>query len=147
MFPPPPEGPRAGPPALAPAARNPGPATRPGAAWRSNPTFSDVGVKHCRRVELVQDLALSEIHVHPARQAGVEAPNRPHDVDALEVLRLVLLEDRRVLDRVLVGAGLVVDVPDAAVPRGRRVGVVVGDLAAPDDHVVAEHAPHGLGET
>ena len=53
-----------------------------------------------------------------------------------------LLEDRRVLHRVLVRAGRAVAVADAAVPRRRRVRVVVRDLAAADDHVVAT-APRG----
>ena len=62
-----------------------------------------------RRVQLLQHLALAEVHVHPARQARVEAAHRPHDVDALEMLPVVLLEDRRVDDRVLVGPGRAVD--------------------------------------
>src|SRR6266576_5038331 len=35
----------------------------------------------------LQGLSGAEIHVHPARQAGVEAAHRAHDVDALEVVR------------------------------------------------------------
>ena len=65
---------------------------------------------------------------------------------ALEVLRSVLLEDRRVLHGVLVGPGSPVDVARARVPRGRRVGLVVRDLALADHHVMREHAARGLVE-
>ena len=50
------------------------------------------------------------------------------------------------LHRVLVRARRAVDVARVGVPRRRRVRVVVGDLAAPDHHVVREHAAHRLGE-
>ena len=88
----------------------------------------------------------AEVHVHAAGQAGVEAADRAHDVDALEVLGAVLLEDRRVLHRVLVRARRPVHVTRAGVPRRRRVGLVVGDLAVADDHVVREHAARRLVE-
>ncbi len=81
-----------------------------------------------------------------AGQARVEAAHRAHDVDALELVRPVLLEDRRVLHRVLVGAGRAVDVARAGVPGRGRIGVVVGDLAVADDDVVRQHAAHRLVE-
>src|SRR5712671_6123695 len=37
-----------------------------------------------RRMANLEDLALSEHHVHAAGKAGIEAADRPHDVDALE---------------------------------------------------------------
>ena len=81
------------------------------------------------------------------RRAGrVEAADRAHDVDALELVRPVLLEDRRALDRVLVRPGRAVDVPRAGVPGRRRVGVIVGDLAVADHEVVREHAADRLVE-
>ncbi len=98
------------------------------------------------RVHHLLDLAAAGVHVHAARQARVERAYRPHDVDPLEVLGSVLLEDRRVLHRVLVGSGRPVDVARARVPRRRRVGLVVGDLALLDHHVVREHAARGLVE-
>src|SRR4051794_9859110 len=98
------------------------------------------------RVEHLQLLAVAEVHVHAARQAGVEAADGPHDVDSLEVLPVVLLEDRLPLDGVLVGPGRAEAVPRAGVPRRRRIRVVVRDLPVADDQVVAEHAAHGLGE-
>ena len=118
---------------------------------------ADVTVRHSHAVSMdtghrrrvvhrLQGLSGAEIHVHAARQARVEAAHRAHDVDALEVVRRVLLEDRRVLHGVLVRAGRAVHVAHARVPRRRRVRVVVRDLAALDDHVVAEHAAHCLGE-
>src|SRR5262249_16103449 len=58
-----------------------------------------------RLVDGREGLALPEVHVHPARQAGIEAPHRAHDVDALEVLASVLLEDLQPLHGVLVGPG------------------------------------------
>src|SRR5580704_15412671 len=47
------------------------------------------------RVGRLEHLAAAEVHVHAARQARVEAAHGAHDVDALEVVRRVLLEDRR----------------------------------------------------
>ena len=82
----------------------------------------------------------------PHGRHGSNERTAPHDVHALEVLRAVLLEDRRVLHGVLVRAGGAVDVARVGVPRGRRVGLVVGDLALADDHVVREHAARGLVE-
>src|SRR6185503_6005448 len=81
-----------------------------------------------------------EVHVDAAGQAGVEAAHRAHDVDADELVRAVLLEDRRVLDRVLVGPRRAVGVARARVPRGRRVGLEVGNLAAPN-HKGVERTP------
>src|SRR6185503_18595313 len=69
-------------------------------------------------------LAVAHVHVDAARQARVEAPHRPHDVDALEVVRSVLLEDRHVLHRVLVRPRGAVAVARARVPGRRRVRVV-----------------------
>src|SRR5271163_2230056 len=69
-----------------------------------------------RRVHDLAHLALA-VHVHPARQARIEAVHRAHDVDPLEVLRTVLLEDRRVLHGVLVGPRRAVYVAGVAVPR------------------------------
>ena len=99
-----------------------------------------------RRVRLLEHLAVAEVHVHPARQARVEAAHRPHDVDAAEVVRAVLLEDRLPGDRVLVRAERAVGVRRAPVPGRRRVGVVVRDLAVADHQVVREHPAHRLVE-
>ncbi len=82
------------------------------------------------------------------RTAGMDrtTAHRPHDVDALEVLRAVLLEDRRVLHRVLIGSRGSEGVTRTRVPRRRRVRLVVGDLAVADHHVMREHAAGGLVE-
>src|SRR5882757_5808049 len=110
----------------------------PAASLNVRPPSLPLQRKDGRRVHPPHDLAVTgpaaEVHVHPAGQAWVEGTDRPHDVDALEVLGLVLLEDRRVLHRVLVGSRGPVDVPDAPVPWGRGVRVVVGDLPTTDDH-------------
>src|SRR6516164_5657752 len=103
------------------------------------------GDRH-RRVHLFQLLPTAEVHVHATGQAWVEAADRAHDIDALESVRRVLLEDRRVLHRILVRPGRAVDVADAGVPRSRRVRVVVGDLPTADHHVVRQHPAHRLGE-
>src|SRR5215212_8673809 len=99
-----------------------------------------------RGVQSLQLLAPTQVHVHTARQARVEATDRTHNVDALEVLQVVLLEDRLVLHRILIRAWSSVGVAGVRVPRRGRVGMVVRDLAVPDHHVVAEHTPHRLGE-
>src|SRR6185436_20136089 len=44
-----------------------------------------------RRVALLHHLAVAEVHVDAARQAGVEAADRAHDVDALELVGRILL--------------------------------------------------------
>src|SRR5438876_855461 len=72
----------------------------------SNSFFSAKGLlllhaEHRRVLEL-QDLPGSQVHVHAAGKAGVEAADRSHDVDPLEVLGPVLLEDGGVLHRVLI---------------------------------------------
>ena len=97
-------------------------------------------------MQLLQGLAVAEVHVDAAGQARVEAAHRPHDVHALEVVRPVLLEDGHVLNRVLVGPGRAEAVAGAAVPRRRRVRVVVGDHPVLDHHVVGERAAHRLVE-
>ena len=96
---------------------------------------------------LLQDLAVAEIHVDAARQTRIEAAHRAHDVDALEVVRTVLLEDRRVLHRVFVGSRRAVDIARIRVPRRRRIRMIVRDLAVADDHVMRQDAAHRFVET
>src|SRR5438874_595522 len=55
-----------------------------------------------RHVPHLEQLAAAVVHVDAARQARVEAAHRAHDVDTLELVRPVLLEERRVLHGVLV---------------------------------------------
>src|SRR3954447_6256843 len=99
-----------------------------------------------RRVHGADRLAGAEVHVHAARQARGEAADRAHDVDPAEVLLRGLLEDGLAGDRVLVRPRGAVGVGRAAVPRRRRIRVVVGDLAVADDEVVREDAADGLVE-
>src|SRR2546423_15680393 len=97
-------------------------------------------------------LAFAEIHVHAARQTRIEAPDRAHDIDALERVAAVLLEDWHVLNRVLVGARRAIDIPRARIPRRRRIRVVVGNIAIVDDELMRQIAalrfresePHAL---
>src|SRR6202020_2683009 len=98
------------------------------------------------RVHDLAHLPAAGVHVHTARQARVEGTHSPHDVDALELVRAVLLEDRRVLDGVLVGARRPVDIAWAGVPWRRRVRLGVGGLALANDHVVRQHSAGGLVE-
>ena len=65
----------------------------------------------------------------------------------LKFSRPVLLEDRRVLHGVFVGPGRAVDVARIGVPRGRRIGMIVGDLAVANDDVMRKHAAHRFVET
>src|SRR5580692_7096768 len=97
-------------------------------------------------MQSLQGFAVPQVHVYTAGQAWIEAAHRAHDVDALEVVPSVLLEDRLTLHRILVRARRAVAVARAGVPRGGRVRVVVGDLAVPDHHVVAQHTADRFGE-
>src|SRR5438046_2191392 len=94
----------------------------------SYPLLAALHAEH-RRVPHLQLFARPQVHVHPAWQAGVEAPHRAHDIDPLERVLAVLLEDRRVLYRILVRAGRAQRIARAGVPRRRRIRVIVGDLA------------------
>ena len=73
-----------------------------GACRRAQGACSLTGYGLGRRVQQLKLLAAAEIHVHPARQARVKAAHRAHHVDALEMIQIVLLEDRLTLDGVLV---------------------------------------------
>src|SRR5438874_13698215 len=84
-------------------------------------------------------LAFAEIHVHAARETRIEAPDRAHDIDALEGVAAVLLEDWHVLNGFLVRARSGIDIPRACIPRRRRVRVVVGNLAIADDQLTRRH--------
>src|SRR5262249_36478947 len=92
-------------------------------------------------------LAVAQIHVYAAGQARVKAADRAHDVDALEMLNIVFLEDRRILHRVLVWPRSTLVVAWAGVPASRRIGMIVHDFAAANDHVMREHAADGFVET
>src|SRR5579875_3091873 len=81
-----------------------------------------------------------------AGKAGIETPHRSHDIDALEILRAILFEDRRVLNGVFIRSGRAVAVARAAVPRRWRIGMVVGYLAVTDHDVMRQNAAYGLVE-
>ena len=93
-----------------------------------------------------EHLSIAEVHMDAARQAGIETPHGAHDVDALEFVRAVFLEDRRVLHRVLVGPGRSVNIARIRVPRRRRIGMVIGDLAVANDDVMRQDAAHRFVE-
>ena len=79
-------------------------------------------------------------------QAGVEAAHCPHDVDTLEAVRTILFEDRSVLYGILIRAGRAINVAHTPIPRCGGIGMVVGDLAVLDDHVMGKHTAHRLVE-
>src|SRR5579859_1298488 len=91
--------------------------------------------------------SLAQVHMHPTWQTWVKAAHSAHDVDALEIVRPILLEDGRVLHGIFVRPRCAVDVAHAAIPGSGRIGVVVSNLTALDDHVVRKHPTHGLVET
>ena len=82
----------------------------------------------------------------PQGRQGSKLLHRPHDVHALEIVGPVLLEDRGVFHRVLVGAGGAVAITWIAVPRRRRIWLIVRHLSAPDHHVMRQHPPGRLVE-
>src|SRR2546430_6490945 len=84
--------------------------------------------------------------MHAARQARVEAAHRPHYVDTFEFILPVLLEDRLPLDGVFVRTRSAVAITRTRVPGRRRVGMIVRDLALPNDHMVGQHSPDRLGK-
>src|SRR5579862_1136226 len=88
----------------------------------------------------LQHLAIAEIHVHTARQARIEAAYRPHDVNTFELIRPVLLEDRRVLHRILVRPRRAIHIAWIGIPWGRRIGMVVCDFALADYDVMREYS-------
>src|ERR1700730_13277579 len=91
--------------------------------------------------------SFAQVHMHTAWQTWVKAAHGAHDVDALELIRAILLEDGRVLHGIFIRSGGAIDVAHAAVPGSGRIGMVVSDLAALDDHVVRKRPAHGLVET
>src|ERR1700682_6295090 len=88
----------------------------------------------------LQHFAVPQIHVHAARQTRIKTPHRAHDINSLELVRTVFLKDRSVLHRVLIWTRSAVNVAWIGIPGGRRIRVVVGDLAFFDHHVMREHA-------
>src|ERR1700686_2890399 len=84
--------------------------------------------------------------MHAARQTRIKASHRAHDVNALEFLRPVFFEDGSVLYRILVRPRSAVNVAWIRVPGCRRIGMVVGDLALADHHVMREHAAYRFVE-
>src|SRR6476646_9548691 len=89
-----------------------------------------------RRMVCFENLPAADIHVDAARQTRIKATHSPHDVDALELVRSVFFEDRRVLNRILVGTGSAEHIARTGVPRRGRIWVIVRDLAVFDDDMV-----------
>src|ERR1700729_3692104 len=98
------------------------------------------------RVDGFERLSFTKIHVYAARQAGIEAAYRAHDVDTLELIRPVLLEDGCILHRILVRPRCPIHIPRVGVPGGGWIGMIVGDLTVPDHNMMREYAAYGLME-
>src|SRR5580700_11667172 len=107
---------------------------------------SGLKTKH-RRVMRLQHLAVSQIHVDTARQARIEASDRPHDVDSFELIRAIFFKDRSVLHRVLVRTRSAISVARIGIPGGRRIRMIVGDLAFFDHDMMREHAADSFMES
>src|SRR6202140_1062017 len=84
--------------------------------------------------------------MHAARQTRIKAPHRAHDVNALELLRPVFFEDGSVLHRILVRPRSAINISWIRVPGCRGIGMVVGDLALADHHVMRENAAYRFVE-
>ncbi len=95
----------------------------------------------------LQNLSAADIHMNTARQAGVEAADRPHDVDAFKFIWTVFLKYGRVLDRIFIRSGGPVNVAWTRIPRCRRIGMVVGDLPLFDDDMMRKDTADGLMES
>src|SRR5580704_2621217 len=119
-------------------------------AMQSLPTrpavFLRLQAKH-RRMMRLQHFSIAQVHMHAARQAGVETAHGTHNVDTLELVRAVLLEDRRILNRIFVRPRRSINIPRVRVPWGWRVGMIIGDLMIFNHHMVREYATHSLVET
>src|ERR1700758_4981809 len=100
-----------------------------------------------RHVTSLKQFGFAVVHVDAARETRIEAAHRAHDVDALEFLRAILFEDRRVLYSVFVGSGRAVNVARIGVPRCWRIWMIISDLAVANDYMMREHAPDGLVES
>src|SRR6476646_10952629 len=79
-----------------------------------------------------------------ARQAWVETAHCAHDVDAFELIRAVLFEDGRVLDRIFVRSRRTVDIARTAVPWRGWIRMIIGDFAVADDEVMRQHTANGF---
>jgi hypothetical protein len=91
-------------------------------------------------------LAIAQVHVDSAGQAGVEAAYGPHDIDSLEVVRPVFLEDRRVLHRIFVRPRRPEGIARAGIPARGRIGMIIGDFPLANDHVMRQQAAHRFVE-
>src|SRR5580700_9790819 len=92
-------------------------------------------------------LAIAQVHMYTAGQAGVEAADSAHNVDTLEFILAVFLEDRRVLHRIFIRSRRAIDIARIGVPRCWRVRMIVGYLAFANDHVMRQYTSNGLVET
>src|SRR6267154_1015881 len=94
----------------------------------------------------LQDPSITEVHVHTARQAWIEAANRAHDIDTLEAVGPIFFEQRGVLDGVLEGSRRAERVARTGIPGRRRIRVVIGDLAIADDQMMRQPTAYGFVE-
>src|ERR1044072_3308735 len=85
--------------------------------------------------------------MHTTRQTGVETPYGAHNVYTFEVIRTVLFKDRGPLYSVFIRPRGAVDVARVGVPGGRRIRMIIGNLAIAYDDVMRQHAAHRFMES
>src|SRR5436305_4035246 len=85
--------------------------------------------------------------MHTTGQAGIKAANCSHDINALEVVRAILFEDRRILHSIFIRARGAIDISYTAIPWGGWIRVVVRDLPIFDHHMMGKHTSYGLVES
>src|ERR1041384_4963247 len=91
-------------------------------------------------------LAIPQEHMYAAWQARIETSHCAHDVDAFEVFLAILLEDLQSLYGIFIRSGGAIRIARTGIPRGGRIGMVVGDLSIADHEVMRKHTSHGLME-
>src|SRR5205085_11058265 len=94
-----------------------------------------------------QNFSGSEVHMDATRQAGIEAADSPHDIDAFELLARVFLEDRGIQNCVFIWTGRSEGIASARVPWGWWIRVVIRYFPVADNHVMRKHSAHSFVET
>src|SRR3984957_20705932 len=94
----------------------------------------------------LQHLSIPEVHVYAARQTRIEAAHSAHDVDSFEFVRTVLLEERRILNRIFIWSRSSIHIAWVGIPGSRRIWVVVGDLVIADHDVMRQNSAHRFVE-
>jgi len=100
-----------------------------------------------RRMSGLDYLAASHVKMDPTWHARIEASHGPHDINAFEIIPAVLLENGGVCYCVLIRSRCAKPIAWTRIPRGRWIGVIIGDSSPADDHVMTKSSPHSLMKT